>query len=158
MKSKINSLTEIQSDILKNRILDQPKRPFGFSFAALYGDMDITKYSEDEIQIAIEDLVEKELFEKRNDGSYIFSRQQFLDVKSYFKLVVWLQEVKKASLILIKFIWKHFIITILAAALTAYITTVITLKVKEIQGQEAKEINKQPNSTLKDNGKVPEIE
>ena len=128
MKSKINGLTEIQRDILKSRILNQPKRPFGFSFAALYGDMDITKYSESEVQNAIEDLVSKDLFEKRDDGSYIFSREQFLTVKSYFKIILWLHCAKNSSLLFINFIWKHFIVTILAAALTAYITTVITVK------------------------------
>lgn len=89
MKLKINELTEIQRDILKSRILNQPKRPFGFSFAALYGDMNIMKYSESEVQNAIEDLVSKDLFEKKDDGSYIFSREQFLTVKSYFRIILW---------------------------------------------------------------------
>ena len=120
MKLKINELTEIQRDILKSRILNQPKRPFGFSFAALYGDMNIMKYSESEVQNAIEDLVSKDLFEKKDDGSYIFSREQFLTVKSYFRIILWLHSAKNLSLLFIIFIWKHFIVTILAAALTAY--------------------------------------
>ena len=149
MKSKINGLAEIQRDILKSRILNQPKRPFGFSFGALYGDMDVTKYSENEVQNAIEDLVSKDLFEKENDDSYIFSREQFLSVKSHFKIALWLHGAKNLSLLFIKFIWKYFIVTILAAALTAYITTVITLKIKESRNPNTKNCNKQAISTLK---------
>ncbi len=154
MKSKINGLTKIQRDILKNRILNQPKRPFGFSLAALYGDMDITKYSEDEVQIAIKDLVVKDLFKKNNDGSYIFSRQQFLEVRSYFKNTLWLHKGKKSSLLFIKFIWKYFIVTIFTATITAYITTIITLNVKESKNAQIKDLNKQTISTSKNNAKA----
>ncbi|MCP8690041.1 hypothetical protein [Marinobacterium sedimentorum] len=151
MKQKIKSLTEIQRYILRNRILDQPKRPFGFSFAALYGSMDIAKYPEDDVLTAIEDMVEKGLFEKRHDGAYIFSREQFLNVKPYFKMDLFLQNFKKSSMLLIKFIWKHFIVTILAAVLTAYVTTIITLKVKS---SKAKDVNEQIIHISKDNVKI----
>lgn len=129
MTSQIDGLTEIQKQILKNRIIDQPEKPFGFSISSLYGDMDIEKYSEIEVQKAIDDLVTKELFVKNADDSYIFSREQFLTAKSHFIIILKLHKIKKSSLVFIKFIWKYFIVTIIAAVITSYVTTKITLKV-----------------------------
>lgn len=85
MNNNFDSLTSIQIDILENRISDQPKRPFGYSFGALYGSLEISKYSVEEVQNALNDLVDRDFITKNND-IYIFSRDQFLKARSYFQI------------------------------------------------------------------------
>lgn len=130
MASRFNSLSKIQTEILKKIILDQPIRPYGFTFGYLDGEMDISKYTEDEVHRALDDLVKNGFIDQRgNEDVYIFSRDQFLETKSYFKKSIIFKKIEKSTIECIRYIWKYFIVAIIIAALIAYITAMITTKI-----------------------------
>ena len=143
MASRFNSLSKIQTEILRTIILDQPIRPCGFFFGNLYDEMDISKYTTDEVRRALDDLVKNGFIDQRaNEDVYIFSRDQFLETKSYFKKSIIFKQIKKATKAFILYIWKYFIVALITAALTAYITTKIMSDKEEHPQQPIKSTNK----------------
>ena len=143
MASRFNSLSKIQAQILKKMILDEPIRPIGFAFVYLYDLMDISKYTADEVHRALDDLVKNGFIDQSgNEDVYIFSRDQFLETKSYFKKSIIFKQIKKATIVFILYIWKYFIVALITAALTAYITTKIMSDKVEHPRQPIKSTNK----------------
>ena len=131
MASRFNSVSKLQTEILRKIILDQPIRPYGFTFGYLDEEMDISKYTEDEVHRALDDLVKNSFIDQRgNEDVYIFSRDQFLETKSYFKKSIIFKQIETSTIKFIRYIWKYFIVAIITAALIAYITTMITIKIK----------------------------
>lgn len=78
-----NSLNDIERYILTTIILTYPGRPARFVFGALYGNIDIKKYTEDDIKKGLKQLVDNNLI-KHQDEYYIFTREQFLNTRKYF--------------------------------------------------------------------------
>ena len=139
MASRFNSLSKIQTEILKKIILDQPIRPYGFTFGYLDGEMDISKYTEDEVHRALDDLVKNGFIDQRgNEDVYILSRDQFLETKSYFKKSIIFKKIEKSTVKFIRYIWKYFIVAIITGALIAYITIKIKNDKKENPEQPIK--------------------
>jgi len=139
MASRFNNLSKIQAEILKQMILDEPIRPIGFAFGYLYDQMDISKYTANEVHRALDDLVKNGFIDQRaNEDVYIFSRDQFLETKSYFKKSIIFKKIEKSTIKFIIYIWKYFIVAIIVAALTAYITIKIKNDKKENPEQPIK--------------------
>ena len=90
MKS-IGELPEIQREILRKIILDNPKRPSGESFSSIYRMINYEKFNEDAAQSALEELVAAEYLIKEN-GTYSFSRDSFFQVKKHYKWLILLND------------------------------------------------------------------
>ena len=80
----IKDLPEIHREILKKMILRYFKRPRSFDFSTLYETFDYHKHAEEDISLALKQLVEDGFFAVDND-SYIFTRDGFFQVKTHFK-------------------------------------------------------------------------
>jgi len=143
MASRFNSLSRIQTEILRTIILDQPTRPCGFFLGYLYDEMDISKYTTDEVRRALDDLVKNGFIDQRaNEDEYVLTRDQFLETKSYFKKSIIFKQIKKATKAFILYVWKYFIVALITAALTAYITAKIVSDKEGHPPQPMKSTNK----------------
>jgi len=129
MASRFDSLSKIQTEILKTIILDQPIRPCGFTFVYLYDLMDISKYAPDEVHRALDDLVKNGFIDQReNEDVYLFSRDQFLETKPYFKKSIIFKKIKESTIKVIGYIWEHIILVIICAIITAALIALLQLK------------------------------
>lgn len=84
----MSNLKNVEIEIIKNRIKWHNDRPFGFSPVALHGDMEYEKYTIDEIKEALKTLVNKGVFDKNPDGSYIFTRNGFVSAKHKYQYLI----------------------------------------------------------------------
>jgi len=106
---------------LKTIILSYPNRPVGFSIVALYGNIDIRKFSQNDIERGLNDLLKKGFLITTDDKVYELSREQFLKTREYYKWSISFLKAKRGVITFVKFLWKHFIITIITAAITSYV-------------------------------------
>lgn len=81
----MKNLSESKRKILKQIILENPNRPQEINLNDLYNKMDYSKYPEAAFANDVEDLVEAGFLSKQEGNEYIFSRDQFIQAKSYFK-------------------------------------------------------------------------
>ena len=84
----MSNLKNAEIEITKNRIRWHNDRPFGFSPIALHGDMEYEEYTLDEIKEALKTLVNKGVFDKNPDGSYVFTRKGFVDAKREYRYLI----------------------------------------------------------------------
>lgn len=99
---EIKKLPDIQKRILKKMILDHPKRPENFSFQRVYKKFDYKKYEKEEIFKSLENLVNAGFFIK-DEGYYIFTRDNFLKVRSYFRYSIFFNDVGNIQILIMLF-------------------------------------------------------
>jgi len=77
----IEGLTKIEQDIL-DVIKEWEKTnnhsvPLGFSYTLPYNELGVSRYSEEDIKRALENLVQKTILNKKDDGSYKLTEDAF---------------------------------------------------------------------------------
>ena len=83
--SDIRKLPVIQREILKRVIMLQPQRPEAFSFNRIYKQMSYKKYTEEQAFSGFKALIEAGVFEEKDDNKYIFIRERYFEVRSYYR-------------------------------------------------------------------------
>ena len=129
MSLDFNKLTKLHKEILKKIILWQPKAPFGFPCNALHRDFFYEQYTKKEICDVLDELEKLGFIIKRKESHvyiYELNRDQYITIKRHFKWWFRFQIFKKKAKNFAIWLWKHFIITIITSAITAYITVKIT--------------------------------
>ena len=119
----MDDLSKLEKEILKKLIVDQSRHGYRWSIGYILGLFPSFSYKDKEILKALERM-EGKYIQKRADN-YFFTQDQFIEVYNKFKWWIRLENSKKSAKRFWDFIWKHFIVTIITAAVTAVIVTYI---------------------------------
>lgn len=112
--NEIKQLPQDQKDILKQMILDHPNRPEKFKFSRVFSKFDYRKHTEETIRSALNKLVDAGFFVKDDTDSYIFTRDSFIQTKTYYKIRIFLHDGEKIMVLVTSII--------IAASLTIGLT------------------------------------